>query len=52
MERQLKELQEVHKKAEYQSIKKIGESQVIPGALCSFNASLTIYLDTIDHQVS
>ena len=28
-ERQLKELQKVHKKAEYQSIKKIGELQDI-----------------------
>ena len=29
VEKQLKELQEAHKKAEYQSIKKIGESQVM-----------------------
>ena len=36
MEKQLKELQDAHKKAEYQSIKKIGESAAIAAHLCSF----------------
>lgn len=41
VERQLKELQEAHKKAEYHSIKKIGESQekqnAISASLIMFN---------------
>ena len=44
MEKQLKELQDAHKKAEYQSIKKIGEAAAaIAAHLCSFNTmSVTI----------
>ena len=37
VERQLKELQDAHKKAEYQSIKKIGEAAAIAAHLCTVN---------------
>ena len=39
VERQLKELQDAHKKAEYQSIKKIGESQEMHNALTYIQVS-------------